>query len=427
MRPELITLIVLLAMIALFAWNKIPLLLTAMLALLTVYFAGILPFSEAFSGFSSNAVIMMIGMSVFGVAFNETGLVSLMTSGISNLMRKREGITDKGFLLIGGLLAILASTFLNGMLVTIIFLDIVDDMARNGCMVTRRNTYIPMSIATTYGNTMTSISSTTIIVTSGLIAQSSVGRPLSFFEPAVIGLPCVLLYFLVFATFGVKWEQHCFRFQESTGVLVREKVEHGEISKPKIAIVLATLLGCIMLFIFTDFNVGAVSMAGAWILFITKCVDVKKCFRSMRWITIVLVACCLGFARAVDISGAGKMIADTLLQLAAPLINGPFSICVIALVTSSLLSNFMNNSSAAAITVPIFVVVAESAGADILPIAIAAGVGANLATATPIASPDMTMTVEAGYRFKDYIRVGGLFNLLALILCAASLYICYYI
>ncbi len=47
-----------------------------------------------------------------------------------------------------------------------------------------------------------------------------------------------------------------------------------------------------------------------------------------------------------------------------------------------------------------------------IPIAIACAVGANLAMATPVATTTITMVQVAGYRFKDYFRVGGLVGLI---------------
>ena len=94
---------------------------------------------------------------------------------------------------------------------------------------------------------------------------------------------------------------------------------------------------------------------------------------------------------------------------------------VLALVISSLLSNVMNNSSAAAVLVPIFITIAEEAAIPVLPAALAVGVGAMLASATPICAPVFTIATSAGYRFKDYLRVGGLVNLLSIIACTAVL------
>jgi len=51
-----------------------------------------------------------------------------------------------------------------------------------------------------------------------------------------------------------------------------------------------------------------------------------------------------------------------------------------------------------------------------LPVLIAVAVAANIGYATPISTPPITMTLVAGYRFMDYVKFGGLFNVMAYLL-----------
>lgn len=134
----------------------------------------------------------------------------------------------------------------------------------------------------------------------------------------------------------------------------------------------------------------------------------------------------LGFAKGVDVSGAGLLIARGAVHLFGSVISSnPVVLLVLALVIASLLSNVMNNSSAAAVLVPIFITIAEEAVIPVLPVALAVGVGAMLASATPICAPVFTIATSAGYRFQDYLRVGGVINLLSIAACAAVLYVLY--
>lgn len=47
------------------------------------------------------------------------------------------------------------------------------------------------------------------------------------------------------------------------------------------------------------------------------------------------------------------------------------------------------------------------AGVNPTPVAIACAIGASMAFATPVATTTITMVQVAGYRFKDYFRIGG--------------------
>ena len=55
-------------------------------------------------------------------------------------------------------------------------------------------------------------------------------------------------------------------------------------------------------------------------------------------------------------------------------------------------------------------------GFNTLPFIIGVIWGANMPFSTPIGASVITMTMQAGYRFKDYVHVGLPYNIMA---CAA--------
>ena len=331
-------------------------------------------------------------------------------------------------MLIVGVLAAVLSTVINPTLIVLMFMEITDGLsAYPGSRITRKGAYLPICISATYGSLFTSISSTTLVVTSSLIAESSIGRPLAFQEPMIVGIPCMLVYLVIFATFGQELERRCFDFPDiPAGLETSDKMEKPQISRRKQRRTLLVLAVCIGFFIFSDFSLGAVSLAGSVVLVVTGCISAEKAVHGVKWQTVLLVACCLGFAKGVDVSGAGLLIANSAIHLfGAQITSSPVFLCVLALVIGSLLSNAMNNSSAAAVLVPIFITIAEQTGVSPLPVAMATGAGAMLATSTPICAPVFSIATSAGYRFKDYVRVGGLLNVLSILACTLSLYIVY--
>lgn len=54
------------------------------------------------------------------------------------------------------------------------------------------------------------------------------------------------------------------------------------------------------------------------------------------------------------------------------------------------------------------------------------GIGANLSVATSIATSTITMTLVAGYRFKDHLKIGGVYNLLCTVVTMLSLRVLYF-
>lgn len=428
LNQSTLTIVVLILVVLLYASEKIPLALTAVLSMLAMYFTGVLTFSEAFSGFANNAVIMIIGMGIFGHALMATGLIEGFVQMLSRLFLGGKGFSERGFLLVGGAIAAAMSVVINPMLTTSIFMSIIDAIARQpGSKITRKNTYLPIAIATIYGAMCTSISSTTIIATSNLLSESAVGRPFTFFEPAVVGIPCVIVYLLFFPTLGHRLEEKCFQFDDLPSDSEGFQAKTADTSPIKRYITIATLGICVLLFIFSDFSLGAVALAGGAVLMLTGCVETGAAIKSLNWSTIILVASSIGFAKGVDVSGAGETIANFIIDLCGPMAQTGFGVCIIALIVSSLLSNFMNNSSTALILVPIFIIIGENIGAPLVPVAIASGACVNLATATPVCTANITITASAGYRFRDYLCVGGAINLICVLVCAVALYLVYFI
>ena len=90
MRGDIFTVIILCAAIVSYALGKIPLVITALSSMLILYFTGIITFSDAFSGFANNAVIMLIGMQMIGAALSETGVVDRLSDSLMHFFSKRR-------------------------------------------------------------------------------------------------------------------------------------------------------------------------------------------------------------------------------------------------------------------------------------------------------------------------------------------------
>lgn len=107
--------------------------------------------------------------------------------------------------------------------------------------------------------------------------------------------------------------------------------------------------------------------------------------------------------------------ANSILTLGA---SSPYAMSVVLLVVTAVVSNFMSDGGTAAIVSPLALAMAQANGWNALPLIIAVAAGAKSAIATPLSVVTMTMLQGAGYRFRDYIRVAGPFNVLyALVSC----------
>ena len=80
----MITLGFLVFAIVMFAWEKIPLSITAMILAVGLHLSGVLSAKEAFAGFVDPNVLLFMGMFVIGEAFFATGVAV----GVGNVVHK---------------------------------------------------------------------------------------------------------------------------------------------------------------------------------------------------------------------------------------------------------------------------------------------------------------------------------------------------
>ena len=84
-------------------------------------------------------------------------------------------------------------------------------------------------------------------------------------------------------------------------------------------------------------------------------------------------------------------------------------------VFATVMTNIMPNISTAMVLTPIAIATANTMGFNTLPFIIGVIWGANMPFSTPIGASVITMTMQAGYRFGDYVKVGLPYNIMACI------------
>lgn len=422
-----VVILIVLALIS-YGLNKIPMVVTAMCTMLIVYFTGVLKFSDAFSGFANNTTMMILGVGMLGVGIVQNGLMDIVGRQLNKMFGAGGKYGEKEFLIIGGLMAFFLSAFLNPVLIMALFFEIIDGLSvQEGSRITRRHCYMPMIPMSHAGAMCTILSSTAIIFSSGL-AEESGGRAFGFFESAlVVGIPYVLSNLIFYSTFGMKLINRVIEFPENPPTSQVRKEEKKEVPKYKFYMTLAIFIATLATVIFGNFSLGAVMVTGGVVMLLTGCVTAKDMFTKLNWQTVVMVASCQGFAKAVDASGAGKLIAETIASWFGDAVSNPMVVCVIALIVGSIVSQFMNNGAAAAIVGPIMVSMAAATGAPVVPVIMAGAVGgACLVSATPVCAPMYTAASVVGYRFKDYFLVGGVMNIMAVIFCGIAIWLGYF-
>ena len=128
-------------------------------------------------------------------------------------------------------------------------------------------------------------------------------------------------------------------------------------------------------------------------------------YDAIDWPVIVLLACLLPVAGAMQSTGAAGLIAGVLLDTLAQG-NAIVGLAVI-LITTLILTDLMNNAATAAVMAPIALGAANQLGVNPDTFLMAVAVGASCAFLTPIGHQNNTLILgPGGFRFTDYWRMG---------------------
>lgn len=419
-----IALIILAAVIVLFATEKIPLSVTAILAMLAMGFTGILSFSDAFSPMSSTVVWVLIGTAVMGEAFFTTGIADTLAIQLFHFTK----LSEKMFTVILFIIGAVLSALFNGLIVMAVFMPIIDlIVSKSNGKFSRKNAYLPFGIASVVGGNLTIIGSTSMMSAVGLYMNLSGESSVTFLAPFLIGLPGVVACIIMYLTFGLKLQNKTFNFEDIPACIDTpdKSVEMMHKKDRKFYIAVIVLIVSIVGFI-SGINMGGVAMAAAVILIVTGCIDVKQAYKSINWDVIFTVVGAMALGKGIEASGAGEAITDFILNICGPIGQSPFGMCVIMFIISTIISNFMSNNATVVITVPIAYSMALALGAPPLTYVLICAVGANLSLATPICTACITLTRSAGYRFKDFLVVGGAANVLAVVATSVAVFALYF-
>lgn len=421
MEQSTIALLIMAVVIIMYFIKQIPLAVTSLIAALAMFFFGILDFKTAFSGFASSSVMLVMGMMVIGVAFESVGLADR----VSRRLLKYVNVSEKTFiLLILGVTALFAG-FFSSIVVMTIMLRIADRMSvTTSGRISRKQLYMPIAFGAIYGSSMTAISAASIITGSAMLSEHS-GRGFTVFEPGILGVPIVLVTLVVYWFFGYRLQKKCFTFEEEPLTEIKED-SVIEVPAWKRFLTLAVVIGCVVCLFFSVTESGAIALTGAIILIISGCVNRKTIFKDINWNVILIVVGSIGFALGVKNSGAGTVMANTIVNVFGPMASNAYFMCIVFLFLSVILTAFTSNTSTIAVVLPIALSVASSLNSNLLPYALAVCVGANLSTSTPIACANISLTTVVGYRTKDYLKVGGMFTVIAAAVAALLLKAVYF-
>ena len=190
----LLTLVVVALVFFSFEW--VPSDVVALGLLLSLILTGLLPARDAFAGFGSDTVIMILSLLIMTSTLVSTGVVDLVAQGIL-----RHSGTNPNTLLIVIVVAVaLLSAFISNTAAAALFLPIVIGVASKAKLSPSRF-LMPVAFASILTSPVLLISTSSNLVVSGLMTRAGL-EPLGMVELAPVGIPIAVIGLIYVLTIG---------------------------------------------------------------------------------------------------------------------------------------------------------------------------------------------------------------------------------
>ena len=400
MNTQTITLGFLLFAIVMFAWEKIPLWVTAMIVAVGLTLTNILEAKDAFAGFTDSNVLLFMAMFIIGAAFFETGMAQRV-GGLVTKFAKTERQLIAAVMIITGLMSgILSNTGTAAVLIPVLI------GISQSTKFPKSKILLPLVFAAAMGGNLSLIGAP-----GNMIAQSgleTIGESFGFFEYAKIGLPILIVGIIFFVTIGFKLLPDNAANEDADSIYSQEK-SYDDIPEWKGWVSLIVLIFTVLAMVFEK-KIGIKLFVSAWIgalvLVVTRVISSSDAIKSIDMNTILLYVGSLALASALKETGTGDLIANTIVSKLGDN-PSPTAHMIIIFIICATLTNFMSNTATTALMVPISISVSQAIGADPRAVLMATVIGGSMAYATPIGMPANTMVYNiGGYKFNDYVKAG---------------------
>ncbi len=210
-------------------------------------------------------------------------------------------------------------------------------------------------------------------------------------------------------------KQSLVGMQTSRDLLVLEQRDLETLRTGKAYVALFIGLAVVGVAATTDYPILVSALAGVVAMVLTGCLKPGELYQAVRWDVIFLLACLIPLGTAMQNSGATELLANQLVSIGGSL-SSYWMLTVIYILTV-LLTAVLSNNASVILLLPIGVQVANDIGLSPLTVIFVITFAASNSFMTPIGYQTNTMVYGAGgYRFLDFLKVGGPLSLIMTII-----------
>jgi di/tricarboxylate transporter len=173
-----------------------------------------------------------------------------------------------------------------------------------------------------------------------------------------------------------------------------------------VVILLPVIIGWVPIYI--------AAVIGSALMVLCGCLSMDEAYRQIEWKAVFLIAGLLPLGTALDQTGAARMIAEGVVTLVGPF--GPRAVMLGLVALTFLATCFVPTAALVVLMAPIVLSTSTNMGLSPYALMMAVAMAASASFMTPISHPANILVMgPGGYRFMDYLKVGGLLTLVVLL------------
>ncbi|MEF8784463.1 MAG: SLC13 family permease [Haloarculaceae archaeon] len=193
--------------------------------------------------------------------------------------------------------------------------------------------------------------------------------------------------------------------------IVAQEVERPNFRKSKTAIAVGIVAAVVLAAAVTPIHIAAAALAGALGMVVTGCLKPTELYDAVQWDVIFLLAGVIPLGIALEVTGGATLLADFVVRSAVLL--PPLGVLALVYVVTALLTNVISNNASVVLMIPVAYETAVQLAAPRISFVLAVTFAASTAFMTPVGyQTNLFVYGPGGYRFTDYVRVGGPLQLL---------------
>lgn len=200
--------------------------------------------------------------------------------------------------------------------------------------------------------------------------------------------------------------------------LAEVKAETG--NRPRAGVAAAIMAGVVLSASFGVLDIMTAALTGVVLMVFTRCVHVEEIYGEVEWLVIFVLAGLIPLGLALETTGAARLLAGWVVTLTSPL--GEIGLIAAFYLMTAIMTAVVSNAATAVMLTPVAIFAATQGGVNPYALLIAVMFGASASFVTPFGyQTNVIIYGPGGYRFMDFVKVGGLLNLILLV--TATLFI----